>query len=53
MKVPAVALLNGKITHAELVLGGTVRVGITLSEGAPSETGSNTSESTIVEHNRT
>jgi hypothetical protein len=33
--VPAVARLEGVITHAESILGGAVHVGIVFSEGAP------------------
>lgn len=32
--VPAVARLEGEITHAELILGGFVRAGIVFKEGA-------------------
>jgi hypothetical protein len=52
VNVPAVAQLNGAITHAELMLGGTVRVGITLTEPSASEAGS-ASAGTMVEQNRT
>jgi hypothetical protein len=33
--VPAVARLEGEITHAEPILGGAVHVGVVFSEGPP------------------
>ena len=52
VEVPAVAQLQGQITHAELVLGGAIRIGVLLNEQASAGT-SSASRSTMVEHNRT
>jgi hypothetical protein len=38
--VPAVAQLQGHITHAEVILGGAVRIGVKLNEQATSGGGS-------------
>jgi hypothetical protein len=50
--VPAVAQIQGQITHAELILGGAIRIGVMLNEHASAEVNSS-SHATMVERNRT
>lgn len=50
--VPAMAELHGQITHAELILGGAIRIGVRLHEHATAG-GSESSQSTTVERHRT
>jgi hypothetical protein len=45
--VPAVAQLEGEITHAELIIGGAVRVGIVFRDGAPPQQNGPTSRTTL------
>jgi hypothetical protein len=45
--VPAVAQLEGEITHAEVILGGAVRVGIVFKDGATPEHDGTTSRTTL------
>lgn len=45
--VPAVAQLEGEITHAETGLGGAVRVGIVFQDGATPERDGATSPTTL------
>ena len=45
--VPAMARLEGKITHAEVILGGAVRVGIVFNEHSGAATDITTSQSAI------
>jgi hypothetical protein len=49
--VPAVAQLQGQITHAELILGGAIRLGVMLNEQASA--GSKDPRGAMVERNRT
>jgi hypothetical protein len=46
--VPAVARLEGVITHAEPILGGAVRAGIVFSDGATSGLDSSATRTTVV-----
>jgi hypothetical protein len=46
--VPAVARLEGEITHAEPILGGAVRAGIVFSDGATSGRDSTATRTTMV-----
>jgi hypothetical protein len=46
--VPAVAHLEGEITHAEPILGGAVRAGIVFRDGAPAGHDGATSQTTMV-----
>jgi hypothetical protein len=46
--VPAVARLEGEITHAEPILGGAVRVGIVFSDGATSGLDGTATRTTVV-----
>ena len=45
--VPAVAQLEGEITHAETILGGAVRAGIVFGEGAKPGVDGTTSGTTL------
>ena len=45
--VPAVAQLEGQITHAEAILGGGVRVGIVFGDGPTPEVDGTTSRTTL------
>jgi len=48
--VPAVAQLEGKITHAEPILGGAVRAGITFNGPTGSPADIATPQSTVADH---
>jgi PilZ domain len=45
--VPAMARLEGEITHAEVILGGAVRVGIVFNDHSAATTDVTTSQSTM------
>ena len=45
--VPAVAQLEGEITHAEAILGGAVRVGIVFGDAVPPGVDGTTSHTTL------
>jgi hypothetical protein len=47
VEVPAVARLEGAITHAEPILGGAVRAGIVFSEGVAPAVDGSTSQRTL------
>ena len=47
--VPAVAQLEGEITHAELILGGAVRAGVTFNDPSASAVNVTGSQSSVAE----